>query len=179
LPTRKAPERTCFGTAPSWPPLQHGQRRLSLFNLMVEPSRAPVAKALLTPLGGAFACQELCQERAEKQRAGQSDPGCLRPLGIGSGFCRLQGARDQHEECPDILTTSAVVTGAGRLQFYSAPHANCAMAGVFVIPKDELITYAQSNDGWLSVMYSNSKTGNDVSGWVRSSRLKQTGTVGH
>ena len=74
---------------------------------------------------------------------------------------------------------SAVVTGAGRLQFYSAPHANCAMAGVFVIPKDELITYAQSNDGWLSVMYSNSKTGNDVSGWVRSSRLKQTGTVGH
>ena len=31
------------------------------------------------------------------------------------------------------------------------------MAGVFVIPKDELITYAQSNDGWSSVMYSNPK----------------------
>jgi hypothetical protein len=74
---------------------------------------------------------------------------------------------------------SAVVTGAGRLQFYSAPNAHCAMAGVFIIPKDELITYAQSNDGWSSVMYSNPKTGNDVSGWVRSSRLKQTGTVGH
>jgi hypothetical protein len=39
-------------------PLQHDQRRLSLCNLMVEPSRAPVAKALLTPLGGAFARQE-------------------------------------------------------------------------------------------------------------------------
>ena len=52
---------------------------------------------------------------------------------------------------------SAVVTGAGRLQFYSAPNTNCAMAGVFV-------TYAQSNDGWSSVMYSNRKTGNDVSG---------------
>jgi hypothetical protein len=74
---------------------------------------------------------------------------------------------------------SAVVIGAGRLQFYSAPNPNCAMAGVFVIPKDELITYAQSSDGWSSVMYSNPKTGSDVSGWVRSSRLKQTGTVGH
>ena len=74
---------------------------------------------------------------------------------------------------------SAVVTGAGRLQFYSAPNPNCAMAGVFVVPKDELITYAQSNDGWSSVMYSNPKSGNNVSGWVRSSRLKETGTVGH
>ena len=53
------------------------------------------------------------------------------------------------------------------------------MAGVFVIPKDELIAYAQSNDGWSSVMYSNPKTGKEVSGWVKSSRLKGTGTVGH
>ena len=75
---------------------------------------------------------------------------------------------------------SAVVIGAGRLEFYSAPNPNCAMAGVLVaIPKDELITYAQSSDGWSSVMYSNPKSGSDVSGWVRSSRLKQTGTVGH
>ena len=74
---------------------------------------------------------------------------------------------------------SEVVIGAGRLQFYSAPNANCAMAGVFVVPTDELITYAQSNDGWSSVMYSNPKTGNNISGWVKSSRLKETGTVGH
>jgi hypothetical protein len=46
------------------------------------------------------------------------------------------------------------------------------MTGVFVIPRDQLITYAQSNDGWSSVMYSNPKTGNNVSGWVKSSRLK-------
>jgi hypothetical protein len=74
---------------------------------------------------------------------------------------------------------SEVVIGAGRLQVYSAPNLNCAMAGVFVIPKDELIAYAQSNDGWTSVMYSNPKTGDNVSGWVKSSRLKETGTVGH
>ncbi len=74
---------------------------------------------------------------------------------------------------------SEVVIGAGRLQFYSAPNLNCMMTGVFVIPKDELIAYAQSSDGWSSVMYSNPRNGNSVSGWVRSSRLKETGTVGH
>jgi hypothetical protein len=74
---------------------------------------------------------------------------------------------------------SEVVVGAGRLQFYSAPSLGCIMPGVFVIPKDELIAYAQSNDGWTSVMYLNPKTGNSVSGWVKSSRLKETGKVGH
>ncbi len=52
------------------------------------------------------------------------------------------------------------------------------MEGVFVIPKDELIAYAQSDDGWSSVMYSNPRTGNTVSGWLKSARLKVTGTVG-
>jgi hypothetical protein len=73
---------------------------------------------------------------------------------------------------------SEVVIGAGRLQFYSAPNRDCTLPGVFVIPKDELIAYAQSNDGWSSVMYLSPKTGSAVSGWVRSSRLKATGTVG-
>lgn len=73
---------------------------------------------------------------------------------------------------------SGVVTGKGRLAFYSAPKRACVMPGVFVIPKDELIAYAQSSDGWTSVMYVNPKTGESVSGWVRSSRLKTTGTVG-
>ncbi len=73
---------------------------------------------------------------------------------------------------------SNVVTGAGRLQFYSAPDFHCTMTGVFVIPKDELVSYAETNDGWTSVMYVNPRTGKDVSGWVRSERLKQTGTMG-
>jgi hypothetical protein len=72
-----------------------------------------------------------------------------------------------------------VVIGPGRLQFYSAPNLNCRMPGVFVIPKDELIAYAQSNDGWSSVMYSNPGSGDHVLGWVKSSRLKAVGTVGH
>jgi hypothetical protein len=72
---------------------------------------------------------------------------------------------------------SVVVIGAGRLQSYSSPNPGCASKGFFVIPKDELITYAQSG-GWSSVMYSNPATGDAVSGWVKSSRLKKTGTVG-
>src|ERR1700744_5324094 len=64
-----------------------------------------------------------------------------------------------------------VVTGAGRLQFYSAPNERCAMSGVFVIPKDELVAYAATDDGWSQVMYMNPRTGNTVQGWVRSARL--------
>jgi hypothetical protein len=71
-----------------------------------------------------------------------------------------------------------VVTGSGRLQFYSAPNAACAMDGVFVIPRDFLVAYAQTDSGWSSVMYVNPRTGADVSGWVRSERLKATGTMG-
>jgi hypothetical protein len=71
-----------------------------------------------------------------------------------------------------------MVVGKGRLQFYSAPKLDCAMKGIFVIPKDQLIAYAESDDGWSSVMYQNPRNGDHVSGWVRSSRLKQTGTVG-
>ena len=71
-----------------------------------------------------------------------------------------------------------VVTGAGRLQFYSAPNERCTMSGVFVIPKDELVAYAETDNGWSQMMYMNPRTGNMVSGWVRSARLKQTGTVG-
>lgn len=73
---------------------------------------------------------------------------------------------------------AGVVTGAGRLQFHSAPNERCPMNGVFVIPNDRLIAYAETDDGWSSVMYTNPRTGNVVSGWVKSERWKQTGTVG-
>lgn len=72
---------------------------------------------------------------------------------------------------------SQTVVGAGRLQFFSAPYALCRMSGVFIVPGDEVIAYAQTANGWTSVMYSNPKTGNAVSGWVKSSRLKDVGTI--
>jgi hypothetical protein len=98
------------------------------------------------------------------------------------GLARADDCKEPKEGTSSVPMFSppiaAVVTGTGRLQFYSAPNSHCVMNGVFVIPKDELVAYAMTSDGWWSVMYLNPKTGNDVSGWVRSARLKQTGTVG-
>jgi hypothetical protein len=73
---------------------------------------------------------------------------------------------------------AVVVTGVGRLQFYSAPNSRCVMNGIFVVPKDEMVSYAQTKSGWSSVMYTNPRTGSNVQGWVQSSRLKEAGTVG-
>ena len=96
----------------------------------------------------------------------------------GSAFAACEEPKIGTKAVPSFSPPlGVVVIGTGRLQFYSAPNPGCAMKGVFVIPKDELITYAQSG-GWSSVMYSNPETGNTVSGWVKSSRLKETGTVG-
>jgi hypothetical protein len=101
----------------------------------------------------------------------------------------LFGAPARAEDCKEPETGTKhvpifspplanVVIGTGRLQFHSAPNPRCEMKGVFVIPKDELVAYALTDDGWSSVMYMNPRTGDTVSGWVRSARLKVTGTEG-
>jgi len=103
-------------------------------------------------------------------------------LNIASAPALATDCREPQTGTKDVSIFSPplanVVTGAGRLQFYSAPNDSCPMSGIFVIPKDELIAYAETNTGWSSVMYTNPRTNNVVSGWVRSARLKQTGTVG-
>jgi len=66
------------------------------------------------------------------------------------------------------------VVGKGRLPFYSAPDSRCAMPGVFIIPKDEVIAYVDYGD-YTSGMFINLKTGTDTEGWVLTSRLKATG----
>lgn len=73
---------------------------------------------------------------------------------------------------------SEIVVGKGRLQFFSAPYVRCRTNGVFIVPGDQVISYAQTADGWSSVMYSNPKTGITQSGWVKSSRLKEVGAMG-
>ena len=98
-------------------------------------------------------------------RAETSDP-CKEPR---------EGSKDAPILSPPL---AEMVTGNGRLQFYSAPDERCVMTGVFVIPKDELVAYVQTDSGWTSVVYNNPRTGNSVSGWVRSDRLKSMGTVG-
>jgi hypothetical protein len=104
------------------------------------------------------------------------------PLGASAPAATLEGCKEPKtgtKEAPIFSPpVGDVVTGVGRLQFYSAPNFRCPMDGVFVIPKDELFAYVQTIDGWSSVMYDNPRTGNSVSGWVRSARLKESGTLG-
>jgi hypothetical protein len=106
----------------------------------------------------------------------------LGSLGAPAGAETSTGCKEPKTGTSDVPILSPplanVVIGAGRLQFYSAPDFHCPMDGVFVILKDELIAYAQTKDGWSSVMYMNPRTGDNVFGWVRSDRLKETGTVG-
>src|SRR5215475_8970858 len=108
---------------------------------------------------------------------------CLAALTVALGAsAHAQDCKEPKTGTNDVPIISPplanVVIGAGRLQFYSAPNLRCAIDGVFVIPRDLLISYAETSDGWTSVMYTNPRTNNIVSGWVRSTRLKQTGTIG-
>ncbi|GLR89143.1 hypothetical protein [Bradyrhizobium iriomotense] len=66
---------------------------------------------------------------------------------LAAPLCKEQelGGKDAPMLSPPMAN---VVTGAGRLQFYSAPNPACAMNGIFVIRRDELIAYAQTDDGW-------------------------------
>ncbi len=98
----------------------------------------------------------------------------------GATLLFLSGGSARAASCkePETGTKDVPIFSPPRLQFYSAPDFRCAMNGVFVIPRDELVSYAETSDEWTSVMYVNPRTGKDVSGWVRSERLKQTGTMG-
>jgi len=96
----------------------------------------------------------------------------------GAAFASCEEPAQGSKAAPSLSPPlSVVVIGKGRVPFYSAPNSGCTMKGVFVVPKDEVIAYAQSG-AWSSVLYTNPRTGNTVSGWVKSSRLKKTGTVG-
>jgi len=103
-------------------------------------------------------------------------------LGVAGSSARADDCKEPEFGSNDAPMLSpplgAVVVGTGRLQFYSAPKLRCVMTGVFVIPKDWLIEYALTSDGWSSVTYTNPRTSDVASGWVRTDRLKVTGTVG-
>lgn len=66
------------------------------------------------------------------------------------------------------------VIGSGRLPFHSAPDAVCKLPGVFILPGEKVIAYAE-HKGFTSVMYINPRTKEDTMGWVETARLKRTG----
>ncbi len=92
------------------------------------------------------------------------------------GVC--DSAAKQAEADPILLVPRVyfAVTGEGRLFFHSAPDQACKLADTFVIPGDSLIGYSEFKS-WTSVMYTKAN-GDPVLGWVRSDRLRRTGTLG-
>ena len=100
------------------------------------------------------------------------------PLLHAASFeCGKVAKQVEQEKAGFYPRRSYSVEGSGRLYFHTAPDARCRSKDIFVIPEDRLIVYT-SYDGWLEVMYTNPKTGEDYSGWVRSERLKFNGTLG-
>ncbi len=78
-----------------------------------------------------------------------------------------------------IETFQFTVAGTGRLHFHTGPHESCIDKKLFVIPGDELLAHsiADETERWVSVNFT-TKRGKEVSGWVRSERLKFTGAIG-
>ncbi|WP_243771971.1 hypothetical protein [Burkholderia anthina] len=68
-----------------------------------------------------------------------------------------------------------VVTGKGRLPFFSAPDDACRIDGLFIVEHDHVDARAEYGR-FTSVTYLNPRTHGTADGWVRSARLKPDGT---
>ena len=66
------------------------------------------------------------------------------------------------------------VIGKGRAYFYTAPDERCRDNRTYVIPGDRVEAYADLQKFTLATYWSSN--GNDVSGWILSTRLAETGT---
>jgi len=67
--------------------------------------------------------------------------------------------------------THRQLTGGGRVQFHSAPSADCTMQGVFAL-SGEAVEADREIAAFTLVWYRNARTGGEASGWVRSNRLQ-------
>ncbi|WP_196319548.1 hypothetical protein [Burkholderia cepacia] len=68
-----------------------------------------------------------------------------------------------------------VVTGKGRLPFFSAPDDACRIDGLFIVEHDRVDARAEYGR-FTSVVYLNSRTRGSAEGWVQTARLKPDGT---
>ena len=66
------------------------------------------------------------------------------------------------------------VTGPGRLDFLSAPSANCRQAGVFIIPGD-VVTTSVAHGAYVYASYTHPKSGKKTDGWLLKDRLSAPG----
>ncbi|WP_260435030.1 hypothetical protein [Burkholderia sp. Bp8992] len=84
---------------------------------------------------------------------------------------RAQGQGD------DVMGSDAgrVVTGKGRLPFFSAPDDACRIDGLFIVEHDHVDARTEYGR-FTSVVYLNPHTRGIAEGWVSTARLKPDGT---
>ncbi|MES2261151.1 MAG: hypothetical protein V4724_21760 [Pseudomonadota bacterium] len=96
---------------------------------------------------------------------------CLRAFGVNCD--QLDQAGEGGANIVPDFGSGRDIVGAGRLQFYSAPHISCKMDGWFVVSGDTLFakfTYA----GFTKVSFIKmKKSDREITAWVISSRLRE------
>ena len=108
----------------------------------------------------------------------------LAAMVIGSRLASAQAASPScgqldakaQEAGPFKPPLGAVVIGAGRLSFHSAPDVQCKRSE-FVVPGDHVVVYVPYKH-WLYVSFMNEKTGSQAEGWLPEAALRITGTMG-
>jgi hypothetical protein len=99
------------------------------------------------------------------------------PLTVFAGVdCeKLNDAGEEFSNIVPDFGSGRDIVGKGRLQFYSAPHADCKMNGWFVVPGD--ILFAKFTfQAFTKVSFIQMKKGDrEVTAWVFSSRLQENG----
>ncbi|WP_454690235.1 hypothetical protein [Achromobacter aloeverae] len=87
---------------------------------------------------------------------------------------KLSGPDDNFR--PPLSATAEPEAPSKRVYLRSAPDEQCAAGQPFIVRGDHVVVYKPYKE-WMQVMYV-SKSGDDYTGWVRETELRETGTLG-
>ncbi|WP_248312840.1 hypothetical protein [Burkholderia ambifaria] len=109
---------------------------------------------------------------------------CVAPAAPASTIASAPAAIDcdalnrRAQERGDVVTSGdagRIVTGKGRLPFFSAPDDACRIDGLFIVEHDHVAARTEYGR-FTSVTYLNPRTKGRADGWVPTARLKRDGT---
>lgn len=90
---------------------------------------------------------------------------------------RLADKVAQNGAIPDFRPPlEGKVIGKGRAHFHQAPNAQC-IRKPFLIPGDRMVVH-RTMPGWVSVVYTSSKDGEEYVGWLKEERVELKGQLG-
>ncbi|ALM82801.1 hypothetical protein [Bordetella sp. N] len=77
---------------------------------------------------------------------------------------------------PPLGATAEPVAPSKRVYLRSAPDEQCVAGQPFIVKGDHVTVYKPYKE-WMQVMYV-SKSGEDYTGWVKETEIKESGTMG-